>query len=415
MLRKLLLEDKWYRWFLYSMVLVGGISFLLMFYLLWLGAFEGLLPTGIATPGRDFKILYNAAVRFSQGGSIPAAGYLYFPLVIFYHLLFSQLSFYPAFFVITLWNLLLALLTATLVTKILNYYHIRLPTGGKWLVFSAIIFFSPVTASLNSGNVNTLVLSFITMFYYFLCVKDKNLYAGLSLVVATLFKIFPAALLFFAAFQRKFKFILAFLLILILLCVISVLLLGVPAHIYFAEFVASYQSGQAMGSNSAISSIIYNSLEFFNIPGTAQNIINITWVFIRLAFVLLILGYLYPLFRKGGEALRNNEWSILSFSLISVLMVSLPNHAWVYYTSCLVLPFLLFIFCLKLTLSERVLLALSIAFFSFNTHIETMAAVIGGVFPSLVYLVHPGVIGNLLFLALVLVKIVRLHRTGYKL
>jgi len=415
LLSKLLLEDKWYRWFLYSMVLVGGTSFLIMFYLLWLGAFEGLLPSGIAIPGRDFEILYNAATRFSQGGSIPEAGYLYFPLVIFYHLLFSHLSFYPAFFAITLWNLLLALLAATLATKILGYYNIRLPTGGKWLVFSAIIFFCPVTASLNSGNVNTLVFCFVTMFYYFLCVKDKSLYAGLSLVVATVFKIFPAVLLLFAAFKRKFKFILAFLLILALLCVISVLLLGVPAHIYFAEYVTNYQSGQAMGSNSAISSIIWNSLEFFNINGFAQDVAQVSWIFARLAFVLLILGYLYPLFRTRGEAFRNNEWSILLFSLFSVLMVSLPNHAWVYYTSCLVLPFLLFIFCLKLTPFEKILLALSIAFFSFNTHIETMAAVIGGVFPSLVYLVHPGVIGNLLFLALVLVKIVRLHQAGKKL
>jgi len=415
LLSKVLLEDKWYRCFLCSIVLVGGISFLLMFYLVWLGAFEGLLPAGIATPGRDFKIVYDAAVRFSQSGSIPVAGYLYFPLVVFYHLLFSHLSFYPAFFVITLWNLLLALIAAALATKILGYYHIRLPAVGKWLVFLAIIFFCPVTASLNSGNVNTLVFCFVTMFYYFLCVRDKSLYAGLSLVVATVFKVFPAALLFFAVFQRKFKFTLSFLLILILLCVISVLLLGVPAHIYFAEYVASYQSGQAIGSNSAISGVIWNSMEFFNINGFAQDVAKVSWIFIRLAFVLSILGYLYSLFRTRGETFRNNEWSILLFSLFSVLMVSLTNHSWVYYTSCLVLPFLLFVFCLKLTLSERVLLALSIAFFSFNTHIETIATVIGGMFSSLVYLVHPGVIGNLLFLALVLVKIVRLQRTGYKL
>ena len=415
MLSKLLLEDKWYQLLLGGIVLVGGISFLLMFYLVWLGAFEGLLPAGIATPGRDFKIAYDAAVRFSQSGSIPVAGYLYFPLVVFYHLLFSHLSFYPAFFAVTLWNLLLALMASVLATKILGYYHVRLPTGGKWLVFLAIILFCPVTASLNSGNVNTLVFCFVTMFYYFLCVKDKSLYAGLSLVVATLFKIFPAALLLFAAFKRKFKFILAFLLILILLCVLSILLLGIPAHVHFVEFVTSYQSGQAIGSNSAISGIIWNSLEFFNIQGTAHNIINITWIFIRLAFVLLIFGYLLWLSRTRGEDFRDKEWSILLFSLFSVLMVSLTNHSWVYYTSCLVLPFLLFVFCLKLSPFEKILLALSIAFFSFNTHIETMAAVIGGVFPSLVYLVHPSVIGNLLFLALVLLKIARLHQARKRL
>ena len=392
------------------MVLVGGVSFLLMFYLVWLGAFEGLLPEGIATPGRDFKIAYDAAVRFSQSGSIPVAGYLYFPLVVFYHLLFSHLSFYPAFFAITLWNLLLALMASILATKILGYYHISLPAGGKWLVFLAIIFFCPVTASLNSGNVNTLVFCFVTMFYYFLCVKDKSLYANLSLVVATLLKIFPAGLVLFAAFQRKFKFILSFLLILILLGVISVLLLGIPAHLHFAEFVASYQSGEAIGSNSAISGIIWNSLELFNINGVAQDIVRVSWICARLAFVLLIFGYLLWLSRARGEDFRDKEWSILLFSLFSVLMVSFTNHSWVYYTSCLVLPLLLFVFCLKLSLVEKILLGLSVAFFSFNTHIESIAVVIGGVFPSLVYLVHPGIIGNLLFLSLVLLKIKRLHQ-----
>ena len=416
-LAKLLFDDKWYRWFLYGMVLLGGISFLLMFYLLWLGAFRGLLPVDVPIPGRDFSPHYHAAVAFSRGESLNpyAVGFVYFPLVIFYYLPLSHLSFYPAFFVVTLWNLLMALVTATLTTKILAHYQVRLPAAGKWLIFLAIIFFCPVTASLNSGNVDTLVACLITVSYYFLCVKEKNLYAGLSLVVATLFKIFPAFLLLFAIVKRRFRFILAFLLILALCCVISISLLGVPAHVDFVEWllITNQSTAKAWGCNSAISGIIYNSLEFFNIQGTAQNIINITWVFIRLAFVLSISGYLYQLFRRRGEAFRDNEWSILSFSLFSVLMVSLPNQAWVYYTSCLVLPFILCIFCLKLSPLEKTLLALSVGFLSFNTHIDTICTLIGGVFPSLVYLVHPSVVGNLLFLAFVSLKMVRLRRKSY--
>ncbi len=414
---KLLLEDKWFRWFLFGMVLLGGVSFLLIFYLLWLGAFRGLLPVDVPIPGRDFSPHYQAAVAFSRGeGLSPPVGsyyFCYFPLVIFYYLPLSYLSFYPAFFVITLWNLLMALVTATLATKILSYYQVKLPATGKWLIFLAIIFFCPVTASLNSGNVNTLVACFITMFYFFLIVKDKNLYAGLSLVVAALFKIFPAALLLFAIVKGRFKFILVFLLILALCCVISISLLGLPVHVDFAKYllIANQSTAKAAtGCNSAISGIIYNSLAFFNIQGTARNIINIAWVFIRLAFVLLILGYLYLLFRKREGAFRDKEWTILFFSLFSVLMVSLPNHAWVYYTSCLVLPFILCIFCLKLSPLEKTLLALSVAFFSFNTHIDTICTLIGGVFQSLDYLVPPSVIGNLLFLAFVLLKMVRLKR-----
>jgi len=161
LLSKVLLEDKWYRWFLFSLVLAGGISFLLMFYLFWVGAFEGLLPAGIVIPGRDFMAQYNVAILFSQGEDLWATSNHYFPLLVFYHLLFSHLSFYPAFLAITLWNLLLALIASVLATRILGYYHISLPPAGKWLIFLAIIFFCPITASLNSGNVNTLVFCFV--------------------------------------------------------------------------------------------------------------------------------------------------------------------------------------------------------------------------------------------------------------
>ena len=414
LLSKLLLDDKWYQLFLGGMVLTGGVSFLLLFYLIWSGVFQGLLPAEIAIPGRDFKILYNAATRFSQGASVAEAGYIYFPLVVYYHQLFSHLSFYPAFITISLWSLLLAVIATFLAIKILDHYQVRLSTAGKWLVLFSIIFFCPVTASLNSGNVNTLVFSFTTMFFFFFCVRNKNVYAGLSLAVATVFKIFPAALLLLAAFQRRFKFVLVFLLILALIGVFSILLLGIPAHLYFMEYVAFYQDGKAAGSNAAISSVIYNSMELLNITGTTQSTVNISWLFIRLAFVFTILGYLYPLFRTKAEVFRNKEWTILLFSLFSVLMVSLTNHSWVYYASSLILPFLLFVFCLKLTTSEKTLLTISIAFFSFNTHIESLSAVVGGAFSTLVYVVHPGVIGYLSFLTLVLLKIARLRQAGYQ-
>jgi hypothetical protein len=314
----------------------------------------------------------------------------------------------------TLLNLFMALIIATLATKILEYYHIRLPAAAKWLIFLAYIFFCPATADLNSANVNTLAACFTAMFYYFLCVKDRNRYSALCLVVATLFKVFPAFLLLFAIIKGKFKFILAFLAILALCGIVSILLLGVTANVdWVKSLIVGNQSGWVLtwGANSTISAIIYKSLEFFGVKEAGQNIIiNISWLVVRLAFVVLILRYLYPLFGVRGEAFRDNQWTILSFSLFSVLMISLPNRAWAYYASCLALPFILCVFCLKLSLLDKVLLALSVAFFSFNTHIDGLAALIGGAFGSLIYLLHPSAIGNLLFLAFVLLHMVRLKR-----
>lgn len=415
-------KDKRYHCFLYGIVLLGGTTFLLMFYLLRLEMFQGLVPFEMPLPGRDFLPHYNAAVTFREVGILsPVLGesslnyFCYFPLTIFYYLPLSYLNFNSAFLAITVWNLLMALVMAIFTTKILAHYQVKLPAMGKWLIFLGIIFFCPVTASLNSGNVNILVASFITIFYFAFCVRDKNVYAGLVLVIATLFKIFPAMLLLFALAKRRFKFIVVFLLILIPCFIASILLLGLPAHIDFAEFLFFAKQGAesaTRGCNSAISGIIYNSLGFFGIGGTIQNVATVTWVFIRVAFVFLVVGFLYRLFKNKGVAFRDKEWSILAFSLFSILMVSFPNHAWVYYTSCLVLPFILCIFCLKLSYLEKVILAMSVALFSFNTHIDTVCTLAGGVFPTLNYLVTPSVVGNLLFLAFVLLKMARLKREG---
>lgn len=411
--------DKQYHYFLYSIVLLGGISFLLMFYLLRLEVFQGLFSLEIPALGRDFQPHYYAAVAFRNEGlpspmDIPYP-FCYFPLVIFYYLPLTYLSFYSAFSIITVWNLLMALVMAIFITKILTHYQVRLPAMGKWVIFFGIIFFCPVTASLNSGNVNTVVAGFITIFYFALCIKGNNIHAGVTLVIATLLKIFPATLLFFAIVKGKFKLIIVFLLVSTLCLITSIALLGLPAHITFAKYLLFANQGvekAATGCNSAFSGIIYNSLEFFNVRGGIQNIIHITWAFGRVAFVLLALGYLYRLFKKGGTAFRDKEWTILSFSLFSVLMVSFPNHAWVYYTSCLVLPFILCIFCLKLDYLEKIIITLSIALFSFNVHISTICSLAGGTFFTLNYIVPPSVIGNLLFLTFVLLKMARLKQAG---
>jgi hypothetical protein len=100
------------------------------------------------------------------------------------------------------------------------------------------------------------------------------------------------------------------------------------------------------------------------------------------------------------------------FALFSVLMVSLPNTAWVYYATCLALPFILCIFCLKLNLLDRLLIALSLVFFSFNTHIANLAAFMGGAPATLFYLLHPAAIGNLLFMTFLIIYMIRLERRG---
>ncbi len=411
---RLLTEARYYRWLLFGLVLAGGFSFFVAFYLVWAGPLRALFPDPIYFPGRDFQPLYATALAFSKGQDPGSLSFVYFPLTIFFYLPLSHLSFYQAYIVMTIWNLLMALILAIVATKILKYYGIALPATAKWLFFLACIFFTPVTADLISANVNTFVAGFCALFYYFLFVKQKNLYAALCLAVATLFKIFPAFLILLAIVGRKYKFVLMYVALLAVCLISSILLLGVPAHANWIKFLFTENQGVSAltyGHNSTITAILYKSLQLFGIEGAGQNnVISIGWLVARLALIALTMYYLFPIFGKKGDAVKDNRWTILSFSLFSVLMISLPNTAWVYYASCLVLPFILCIFCLNLSLLDKVLLALSLAFYSFNTHIHNLAIFMGGTVSSIAYLLHPSVIGNILFTAFILIYMVRLSR-----
>jgi len=413
---KLITEDKYYRWLLFGLVIVGGSSFLVIFLLVWSGPLRALFPNPVYFPGRDFQLHYDIAAAFSTGQDPALLYFQFFPLTVFYLLPFSYLVFYQAFIAITLWNLLLALILAIVAVRILKYYRVNLPAGTVWLFFMAYIFFCPVTAELTSANVNTLVACFIALFYYFLFIKKRNVLAALCLVVATLFKIFPAFLVLMAVIDRRYKFIWAFLATLTLCVTVSILLIGLPAHLNWVEFLSSvHQGGIALtyGHNSTITAVLYKSLQFFGMHVEGPNTtINIVWLVIRLAMVILLLFCLIPVFRKKMDDLERNKWTILSFSLLSVLMISIPNAAWAYYASCLALPFILCIFCLRLNLLDRILIALSLAFFSFNTHIDNLAEFIGNVPGTIFHLLHPAAIANLLFLAFVLIYMIRMKRGG---
>ena len=408
----LLTEDKYYRRFLFGMVLAGGSSFLLIFLLVWTGPLRSIWPNPGYIPGRDFKLIYDIVLSFSSGQGIPTS--FYFPLTLFFYLPLNHLSFYHAFIVMTVWNLSMALILAIVAVKIVKYYGVNLSSGAMWILFLSYIFFCPATAELNSANINTMVACFIALFYYFLFIKQRNMLAALCLVVATLFKIYPAFLIIVALMDRRYKFIWAFLLILCLCVIASILLLGIPVHIIWVEFLLQFQGGLGLmwGGGATITGILYKSLQLIGVTEVVSSTtISVIWIAVRAMIVIALACYLFIILRKKDSP-NYNQWIILSFSLFSVLMVSLPNHAWVYYATCLALPFILCIFCLKLSLFDRILLALSIAFFSFNTHIDNLAGFVGGAFGGFFHILSPGAIGNLLFLSFILVYMTKLKRGG---
>jgi len=413
---KLLTEDKHYRWFLFVLVLAGGTSFLTIFLLVWAGPLRSLFPDPIYFPGRDFQPLYNTAAALSKGLDPAVLDFYYFPLTIFYYLPLCYLSFSQAFIVMTVMNLLMALILATVAVKILKYYHVSLPAGTTWLFFLAYIFFCPATAELISANVNTLVACFIALFYYFLFVRQQNILAALCLVVATLFKIFPVFLILVAVLDKRYKFVWTFMASLALCAIASIFLIGLPVHLNWIEFLASgNQGGSALtfGHNTTITAILYKSMQFLGLVATVPDLIfSVTWLIVRAALVILIFCCLFRILGRKADGPEDNRWIILTFSLFSVLMVSLPNTSWVYYATCLALPFILCIFCLELNLTDRILIALSLAFFSFNTHIANLAGFMGDAPGALFYLLHPAAIGNLLFLTFIVIYILRLKRGG---
>jgi len=101
-------------------------------------------------------------------------GFYYPPLSLLLFLPLAYLSFEQACFIIAISNIFLLILTTLLMSKILQYYNILLSKTELLFVFVAIFLFYPVSTSFTAGQINILIIFLITLFYYYIFIKEEK-------------------------------------------------------------------------------------------------------------------------------------------------------------------------------------------------------------------------------------------------
>lgn len=400
-------NDKYFRLSLFIIIFIITSSYFLFRFSILHRGYEELFP------GFDFSVYYNAAKAFLNNVDV-YPHYLYPPLSIIFIIPFAYLHFDQAFLLMCLLNLLALFAISFLILKILYHYNISLSFWEKSLLPFAIFAFFPVTNSFYGGQINIIILLLVTLFYYFF-IKNRNLYANLSLSLATIIKVWPLILIIFYLLKGKKKFAATFLSMLSISFIISILLFGIHSHIRFIETLMKFQRGSTTYPylSLSLSSMFLRFFEFFNIP--YQDAFSIIFTIFKIILIIMILYYLHVI-SFDGKYYTSNDWEILVFSLMITLTLVFSNMTWYYYGTFLVLPYILCIYVLNLNGVEKILISASIILFSLYplftpSGVNLVLTMFGlgnfKLYYTYVYTLSPLVYGPLLFLGFILYKLSR--------
>jgi len=385
--------EKHYKKLLFSIVALSGVSYLVAYILIYFNILPPVIQSSGLQLGYDFQIYMNSAKAFLTGGDPYALAYKYAPITLLFYIPFTYLKYNLAITLMTALNLVLIGFTTCFVLKILEHYKIRLSELNKALLLFAILFFYPVTSNMY-GQANIIILLAFTLFYYFTIVQPNNLKAGTALVIASILKVFPVALLFFSL-QRRKKQLISVVLVSSILSAISIALLGWKIHANFIRAVLAFPVKNPISPlNASISSIYYKAASLLNVSA------DLSW---QILSAVLLLSCLYLIYTKRS---RTKEWEILSFSLMIILLIALPGFSWTYYAMFLIPSFVLYAYVLKLTSMEKAVLAFALLCFAFPMHALYAGKFIGlGLFNE----VSLASYGSLAFLGLTFHKLLMLE------
>lgn len=201
------------------------------------------------------------------------------------------------------------------------------------IIILALISF-PLKFTLGMGQINIIVLFFVTGFFYFLN-KKKEYLAGLFLTLSLLLKFFPVLILIYLVFLRKWK--------IIIICISSLLffqaftLLFVPIDIqkkYFQfilpELISSWKGDYY---NQSLAGFLIRAISSQDISNVLRIIITITMV---------IITFIPILIKKNKTEKRIN----VEIASLITLNVIINNFSWQHHFIFLLLPFIILTYSL---------------------------------------------------------------------
>lgn len=202
------------------------------------------------------------------------------------------------------------------------------------IAFTLSILAFPTKFTLGMGQMNLVVLLFISCSFYFLMKKKGTLSGGL-LGISFALKFFPFLLLFFFMLKKQWKAFLSTLIVFILLGVVAALITGFELQQFYLHNVL-------VGVGDAYQKDYYNqalSGFFARLPvsvylGKSLKVI---------ASILLVLSSLYVVFKTRDKKLNNT----VGFSLLLTLGLIVNPFSWQHHFVWLIIPFIITYYSLK--------------------------------------------------------------------
>ncbi|MBI5376452.1 MAG: DUF2029 domain-containing protein [Candidatus Schekmanbacteria bacterium] len=297
--------------------------------------------------GLNIYLVDNYVSLFSNSNILPPEANIY-PFVYppFFTLLLIPLSIFNYNHAAIIWNFLNLLFLLTGLVFLYKSIEIERKYRTIFLVCLTLLvsIFQPIVACLWKGQVDILVFMLFSVFLYYLK-KNRFYISSFAFACMALIKVYPLGFLIYFLVKRKWKILITFISILIVLLSITIALTGYNNNLlYLTKILPEFSSGSYTNfkfnpfpllENHSITSIFYKNLYSNNIkyvlPSKVKNIITI----INLLFwisVIIILN------KRKDIAFAENEMSLI---LITIL-ITLPI-LWSHFMVILIFPYLLLI------------------------------------------------------------------------
>ncbi|MGZ4862174.1 MAG: glycosyltransferase family 87 protein [Halobacteriota archaeon] len=388
--------------------------------------------------GNDFFAYYLAALAFVHGGdmyNVPLntytplnigsnfAPFLYPPPAIYLFVPFTYVSFDQARVIVAVIYVATLLLSVLLIVRILSSYRVRVSTLTSLLIVAALLFFEPIVLTMAELSVNIVVLFFITLFYYFLFVKRRPGASGIALGIGAIIKIIPLVLVLLGFLHKRSKrLIVATLATIAALCVAAVYFQGL---LPFQEFIRAFLNFETTRLLTTKDVVLAAPVWDANISVTVAIVKTLTVLeldvnrglllldVVKLALIAAVWLYLYKISRVEKDATKLKEWEVLSFTALLVSLLFVASNVESYYTTFLVLSFILLVFVVPLTSGEKVVLWVVLGLFAARTAILSVFWYIGGIAKIIAYIVEPQTVAYVLLFVLLFYVLRDRTKRGY--
>ncbi len=283
--------------------------------------------------GKDFYDVHQQVEEVqARGLPLNESFYIYPPLLA---ILFVPLTALPMEQAAQAWFFLNLALYALSLFIISRAFALNRRSGILPLLWILAFLFPPALYTLYKGQVNIVILLLLAITYW-LCVRDRQVLAGVALGVASMIKVIPIFLLPYALWRRRYTLGLTAAATIVIIAIIGLVIVGVGPHrTYLSAVLPLLQQPRPNPSNQSLGGFF--SLLLVENPHTDRLIHDpLLWRVLTLSVsAVLVSGVILILWQCRERTNRTD----LEFALIITTLPLITNIAWVDLFVLLIIPY----------------------------------------------------------------------------